>query len=259
MSNPGIIFKDLLDYFLLAKDKNHSQANQDLFVLYFTNYLGKKGFFVEIGAGDGVSISNTYLLEKIGWTGILVEPVDYNNENTKLRKCIKDNRCVYSKTGLKIPFAEVPFITVKPGALQAQNFSAVIKHANHPSINLTNNTFSFNNGTAPIPFKVRDVETISLNDLLKQYNAPNKIDYMSIDTEGSEFEIISNFDFNKYDVEIFTIEHNGANFREDIITLLNYRGYFRMPNINQGGFSPNYDDWFIKNNNIILKKLLNKF
>ena len=90
-------------------------------------------------------------------------------------------------------------------------------------------------------------------------NAPNKIDYISIDTEGSEFAIITNFDFNKYDVEIFTIEHNGANFRKDVIKLLNNKQYFRLPNKNQGGFVPNYDDWFIKNNNPILKKLLNKF
>ena len=245
MSNPEIIFKDLLDYFLLAKDKNHSQENQDLFVLYFTNYLGKKGFFVEIGAGDGVSISNTYLLEKIGWTGILVDPVDYNNENMKLRKCIKDNRCVYSKTGLKISFAENPDAPVLPGESHSQNFSGILKHLSGPV------------KTAKL-YKVRDVETVSLNDLLKQYNAPNKIDYISIDTEGSEFEIISNFDFNKYNVEIFTIEHNGANFRDDIVTLLNYRGYFRMPNEYQGGFVPSYEDWFIKNNNIILKKLLTK-
>ena len=258
MSNPGIIFKDLLDYFLLAKGKNHSQENQDLFVLYFTNYLGKKGFFAEIGAGDGVSISNTYLLEKIGWTGILVDPVDYNNENMKLRKCIKDNRCVYSKTGLKIPFAEVPFFAVTPKSPQPQNFSTILKDANHPDINRTNNTFSFNNGAETIPFKVRDVETISLNDLLKQYNAPNKIDYISVDTEGSEFEIISNFDFNKYDVEIFTIEHNGALFRKDVIKLLNNKEYFRLPNSEQGGFVAPYEDWYIKNNNPVLKKLLSK-
>jgi FkbM family methyltransferase len=258
MSNSEIIFKDLLDYFLLAKGKNHSQANQDLFVLYFTNYLGKKGFFAEIGAGDGVNLSNTYLLEKIGWTGILVDPVDYNNENMQLRKCIKDNRCVYSKTGLKIPFGELPFIPVMPETPQSKNFSAIIKNASHDDFNQTNNTFRLNTG-ALVPLKVRDVETVSLNDLLEQYNAPNKIDYISIDTEGSEFEIISNFDFNKYDVEIFTIEHNFANFREDMLRLLKNKGYFRMPDIRQGGFKPVYDDWFIKNNNIILKKILNKF
>lgn len=239
------VFKDLLDYFLLAKSKKHSQDNQDLFVLYFTNFAGKKGFFVEVGAGDGVDISNTYLLEKVGWQGILVDPVDYNSGAMKLRQCIKDNRCVYSKTGLKIPFAENRYTTTLPGNNNSQNFSGILKHL---SGSVISDKF----------YKVRDVETVSLNDILEQYNAPHKIDYISIDTEGSEFEIIANFDFNKYDVEIFTIEHNGANFREDLINLLNYRGYFRMPNVNQGGFVPFHEDWFIKNNNIILKKLLSK-
>jgi FkbM family methyltransferase len=238
-------FKGLLDYFLLAKGKNHSQDNQDLFVLYFTNYAGKKGFFVDVGAGDGVDISNTYLLEKVGWQGILVDPVNYNSGNMKLRQCIKDNRCVYSKTGLKISFAENSDVPVRPGSPCPQNFSGILKHLSGPT-----KTDGF--------YEVRDVVTVSLNDLLEQYNAPNKIDYISIDTEGSEFAIITNFDFNKYDVEIFTIEHNNASFREDLVNLLNYRGYFRMPNVNQGGFVPSYEDWFIKNNNIILKKLLTK-
>jgi FkbM family methyltransferase len=236
------IFKDLLNYFSLGKDKNKSQANQDLFVLYFAHYAGKKGFYVEIGAGDGVHISNTYLLEKAGWQGIIVDPVNYSSGNIKLRKCTKDNRAVYSKSGLKLPFLAVENI---PQFLdQTENWSGILEH-----IGPYNKT---------LPNKIIDVETVSLNDLLEQHKAPSKIDYISIDTEGSEFEIISNFDFNKYDVEIFTIEHNGANFRNDMVTLLNSRGYFRMPNYNQGGFVPLYDDWFVKNNNIILKKLLTK-
>jgi hypothetical protein len=235
-------FKDVLDYFLLARGKNHSQANQDLFVLYFTNHAGKGGFFVEIGAGDGVRISNTYLLEKLSWQGIIVDPVNYNSENIKLRKCIKDNRAVYSKSGLKLPFLAME--PIPESELQAENFSGLLEHIREDFKTLPN--------------KIIDVETISLNDLLKQYNAPNKIDYISIDTEGSEFKIISNFDFNKYDVEIFTIEHNHSNFRKDVIKLLNAKGYFRMPNDTQGGFVPGYDDWFIKNNNPVLKKLLNQ-
>jgi FkbM family methyltransferase len=237
-------FKDLLDYFLVAKGKNHSLNNQDLFVLYFSQSK-KSGFFVDVGAGDGVDISNTYLLEKTGWQGILVDPVNYNSGNMKLRQCIKDNRCVYSKTGLKISFAENPDVPVMPGSPHPSNFSGILKHLSGPTKK---------DGL----YKVRDVETVSLNDLLEQYNAPNKIDYISIDTEGSEFEIVSNFDFNKYDVEIFTIEHNYASFREDLVNLLNYKGYFRMPNEYQGGFVPSYEDWFIKNNNIILKKILTK-
>jgi FkbM family methyltransferase len=211
--------------------------------LYFTHYPGKKGFYVEIGAGDGVRISNTYLLEKVDWQGIIVDPVNYSSENIKLRKCIKDNRAVYSKSGLKLPFLAVEEI---PKALSpAESWSGILEHI--PDYNKT------------LPNKIIDVVTVSLNDLLEQHNAPNKIDYMSIDTEGSEFKIINNLDFNKYDVEIFTIEHNGANFRKDVIELLNDKQYFRLPNKNQGGFVPNYDDWFIKNNNPVLKKLLSKF
>jgi FkbM family methyltransferase len=237
------IFKDLLNYFSLGKEKNFSQNNQDLFVLYFTQYFGKKGFYVEIGAGDGIKLSNTNLLEKAGWQGIIVDPVNYSSGNIKLRKCIKDTRAVYSKSGLKLPF-----LAMEPNhkdTLQAENFSGISEHIDDRSKKL--------------PYKIIDVETVSLNDLLEQYNAPNKIDYISIDTEGSEFEIINNFDFNKYDVEIFTIEHNGANFRKDVTKLLKNKQYFRLPDKAQGGFVPDYEDWFIKNNNPILKKLLNKF
>ena len=52
------------------------------------------------------------------------------------------------------------------------------------------------------------VETISLNDLLDFYNAPKLIDYISIDTEGSELDIIQNFDFKKRTINIISIEHN---------------------------------------------------
>jgi len=237
------IFKDLLNYFSLGQGKNFSQANQDLFVLYFTHYAGKKGFYVEIGAGDGVKLSNTYLLEKADWQGIIVDPVNYNSENIKLRKCIKDKRAVYSRSGLKLPF----FVgeSFPTSADQMENFSGILEH--------------IRDNVKTLPNKIINVETVSLNDLLEQYNAPNKIDYISIDTEGSEFEIIKYFDFNKYDVEIFTIEHNGASFRKDVIKLLNEKEYFRLPNIEQGGFIVSYEDWYIKNNNPVLKKLLSKF
>ena len=237
------IFKDLLNYFSLGKGKNKSQANQDLFVLYFTQYPGKKGFYVEIGAGDGVHISNTYLLEQAGWQGIIVDPVNYSSGNIKLRKCIKDNRAVYSRSGLKLPFLAVESLPEYTD--QTENWSGLLEH--------------IGNYGKTFPNKIIDVETVSLNDLLEQYNAPNKIDYISIDTEGAEFKIISTFDFNKYDVEIFTIEHNDASFRKDVIKLLNEKEYFRLPNVEQGGFVAPYEDWYIKNNNPVLKKLLSKF
>jgi hypothetical protein len=61
---------------------------------------------------------------------------------------------------------------------------------------------SLNNG------KIIDVQTISMNDLLDNNNAPNFIDYLSIDTEGSEFEILKTMDYDKYTFGIIHVEHN---------------------------------------------------
>lgn len=53
-----------------------------------------------------------------------------------------------------------------------------------------------------------DVQTISLDDLLIKYNVPKIIDYLSIDTEGSEFDILNNFNFKNYQFRVITCEHN---------------------------------------------------
>lgn len=73
-----------------------------------------------------------------------------------------------------------------------------------------------------------DVTTISLIDLLEKYNAPKQIDYLSIDTEGSELEILKSFDFNQYDISIITCEHNYTEDRHKIFELLTNNGYVRV-------------------------------
>jgi len=56
---------------------SHSQLGQDLQVLSFYNNK-KSGFYIEIGASDGIYLSNTYLLEQNNWNGICVEPIPKN-------------------------------------------------------------------------------------------------------------------------------------------------------------------------------------
>src|ERR1035437_4573352 len=74
----------------------------------------------------------------------------------------------------------------------------------------TTDSFSATGGYDLLRRKGRkyNVNTISLVDLLDKYNAPRVIDYLSIDTEGSEFEILKSFDFNKYQFKAITCEHN---------------------------------------------------
>ena len=87
----------------------------------------------------------------------------------------------------------------------------------------------------------RSVETISLVDLLKKYNAPKHIDYLSIDTEGSEFDILENFDFNTYSFSVITCEHNYTPMRDKIYDLLTSKGYERkLTEVSR------WDDWYIK-------------
>jgi hypothetical protein len=85
--------------------------------------------------------------------------------------------------------------------------------------------------------------------LLEEYKAPNKINYISVDTEGSEYKILKNFNFKKYEVEVFTIEHNFIESkRNNIFELMSANNYVRaFQKISQ------WDDWYIKKDNTILK------
>jgi FkbM family methyltransferase len=207
--------------YLIGKSK--SQLGQDLFVLFSTNFKNQ-GYFVEFGATDGKSLSNTYLLEKkFGWNGILAEPgLNWIKRLKKNRNVEIDARCVYSRTGESVMFREV-----KKG-----EFSTITDFAN-----------SDHHSKKRINSIEYHVETISLEDLLDLHNAPREIDYISIDTEGSEYEIIKGFDFNSYEVQIFTIEHNYGENRELINTIMLKNGYRRMSES-----LSLWDDWYIKVN-----------
>jgi FkbM family methyltransferase len=184
---------------------SQSQIRQDLFVLSELNFK-KKGFFVEFGSADGKFLSNTHLLEKeFDWTGILVEPAKiFHKELFKNRNCIIDKNCVYKNSDSEILFRESTI----------PELSSIGKYFN---LDL-NNRYSL---------KKYNVKTISLNDLLIKYSAPSIIDYLSIDTEGSEYDILSNFNFNKFKFKIITCEHNFNKNKDLINKLLISNGYVR--------------------------------
>ena len=86
------------------------------------------------------------------------------------------------------------------------------------------------------------VQTVSINDLLEEHSAPRDIDYISIDTEGSEFSILKELDLNKYNVSIFTVEHNfieeKKNKVKDLLEKNNYLSVFEKISA--------FDGWYIK-------------
>jgi len=221
------IESDISDLFSDMVKKNggnlkniQSQIVQDVFALYSLNWK-KNGYFLDFGATNGVNLSNTYLLEKdFGWTGILAEPAKVWHEDLKAnRSAAIDFDCVWSKSG------EVVNFTVAPEA-EYSTISSFTKGDGHASARNHGVTYPVN--------------TISLNDLLTRHNAPSKIDYLSIDTEGSELEILGAFDFNKYAISVITCEHNFSSHRSKIFDLLSSKGFIRVFE----GFS-RWDDWYI--------------
>jgi len=201
--------------------KSRSQLRQDLFVLSQSHFK-KDGFFVEFGATNGIDLSNTYLMEKeFGWNGILAEPAKiWHKKLSKNRGAHIEHKCVWKNSHSILEFNEV----------DVGELSTINKYSNIDS-----------HSEARKQGRIYEVETISLNDLLRKYNAPKHIDYLSIDTEGSEFEILSNFDFNEYSFQIITCEHNFSPMREDIFALLSKNGYVRkFQELSK------FDDWYVK-------------
>jgi len=166
------------------------------------------GYFVEFGATDGVDISSTYLLERdLGWRGILAEPNPVWHEALRRnRKAAIDTRCVFRTTGARVDFAA----TRAPALATIAEFVGCDGHARSRA-----------------EHRVIEVETVSLDDLLDAHGAPRDIDFISIDTEGSELAILERFDFAKWNVRLFSIEHNMTGQERAIDALMGANGYER--------------------------------
>lgn len=182
----------------------------------------QNGYFVEFGATNGVDSSNSFLLEKhYGWSGILAEPGRVWHAQLRAnRKNAIDTRCVWSESGQRLEFNEV----------QEPELS---------TINAYSHTDRYRESR--IRGSKYEVETVTLNELLRTHGAPSHIDYLSIDTEGSEYDILSKFDFEKYDIRVITCEHNYTEARETIFKLLSAKGYVRKFEL----FSQ-VDDWYVR-------------
>lgn len=211
----------LIAYMLSMAHEAKGQIYQDLWALWVSGQK-RGGYFVEFGAASGVQLSNTWLLEKkMGWTGVLAEPNPVFFSSLKRnRSCAISTRCVYARTGETLEFI----------GTRTPEFSGIADYMGERDPN---------KGAADSQrFRV---ETVSLNDLLVEAGAPRTIDYLSADTEGSELEILSAFDFDRWDVRAISVEHNATDKREKLFDLLTARGY-RRQFVELSWF----DDWYVK-------------
>ena len=195
-----------------------SHIGQDQWV---ADVLGNRaGYFLDFGAFDGVTISNTLYLERsLGWTGICVEPnPTYYPTVCAERVAICINAALWPTSGETVRLVD------------AHGLSSL-------------DTFAKGDGNADVRAgmtqRVVDIETLNPTQVLDRFQAPAVIEYMSLDVEGCEYEVVSSIDLERYRVLLMTIEHNHhVEKKERIRAYLAARGY--------GVMQVKNDDFFFK-------------
>jgi len=195
--------------------ESKSETGQGFFALA-ANKFKTEGTFLEFGGYDGVNFSNTYLLEKrFGWTGVLIDPIPSHYESMKLnRKCKSIHAAVTAANESFVNITESP----------ASNLSK-----------LSDNKSLFN--------KIHKVQAFTLTEILDKYFPAKKLDFLSIDTEGNDLDILEKIDFNNYMINAICVEHNNRIGSEKIIKYMNSNGY----ELAWSEYSKN-DYWFVREN-----------
>jgi FkbM family methyltransferase len=176
----------------------YAQAGQDAWV---HGIIGDSGFFVDVGAHDGIEHSNTYALEQLGWTGICVEPDPFAFDRLRsARTCDVSSIAICAEKGTT---------TIQPSGLT--------------------------------------VPCWPLRDLLDDA-APTPIDYLSIDVEGQELDVLAGMDWGRWPVRLITVEHNlyltGPAHKQAINAVLTGVGFVRVvEDVVAEGYGP-YEDWY---------------
>lgn len=203
-----------------AQHHSLAQLGQDVWVLEQSGFK-RGGFFVEFGATNGILLSNSYLLENaFGWHGICAEPnPKFFDQLTRNRTCTLAPDCIAGETGRTVSF------------ITADEYGGIEDFADDDMHASKRQAYAESG-------HLIELTTISLDDFLSKYEAPKEIDYLSIDTEGSEYEILAAFPFDQWDIRMITVEHNFTPMRDKIADLLLAQGYIRT--------EAQWDDWYIK-------------
>jgi FkbM family methyltransferase len=175
----------------------NSQYNQDKYLEenIFKGY--KNGFFVDIGAYDGVHINNTLYFEKYNnWSGLNVEPIQSIYEKLKNNRpnSINLNCAVCNSDGETDFLCNTGYTEMLSG----------IKNNYDPRhwYRLEQENIQMGSTTEVIKVNTKKIETIC-----DEYSITH-INYLSIDVEGAEFEVVKSINFEKVFIDVIEFENN---------------------------------------------------
>ncbi len=195
----------------------HSHIGQDLWVAE-TLQFRRDAYFLEFGAFDGVTASNTLALERdLGWSGIVVEAnPTYYPSVCKNRKCITMNAALWGTSRQSLEMVD------------AHGLSSLKQY-----MNVDNNQSK----REEIALRHFNIDSLNPTELLRRFNAPQRIEYLSLDVEGCEYDVITAIDFAYYQIAMITAEHSEVPERKELMRS------FLMP-LGYEVRERHYDDWF---------------
>lgn len=201
-------------------ERSRSQILQDLWVLWECG--PGPGTFLDIGAADGEYLSNSWLLEECGWTGALIEANHRYYPALARRRSPAFLKAAWSRSGETLELRSVV------DDLEFSRLSEVAADDQHEASGRRAN------------YEIDLVETATLADLAAAAGLPALIDYLSIDIEGAELDVLSAVDFATLRFRCITVEHNETPAREGIRALLTANGYRRKWTELSA-----WDDWYV--------------
>ena len=181
------------------KKISYSYGGVDSLILNIFKHK-KNGFYLDIGCGHPIKNNNTYLLNKKGWSGI---NIDLGEENINLFNS-------YRRKDINLATA----ISDKEGEADLYFY-----HSKSALNTISKQNADFQKAKVSI---IRKIKTQIINKILD--NSPykdQKIDFLSVDVEGSELSILKNFDFKKYSPKVIVVEYLDLSLKKLEIKNLN--------------------------------------
>ena len=174
------------------------------------------GYFIEIGANNGITQSNTYYFEKVKkLRGVLIEPAPNNyllcKKNRSKANKYYCNACVsfnFKEEFVKIAYSDLVSTPINLESDESNPFSRAKQ-------GLT----SFMEDEIPIYGAIPK----TMNEILIDSSSPRDIDFFSLDVEGAEIEVLKGIDYNKYKFRYILVESSTPNKIEDFLAKHNYR------------------------------------
>lgn len=192
------------------KDGYYGQFSTDVLIeLYFSNK--KNGVCVEVGAANGIRGSNTLFFEKLGWRTLCIEPNPLYIE--EIKKCRKEYvQCACGSKNQE----SIPFTVFDIGEKNIMSSLSSLE----PDKRLLETHGHVINSTQIISVNVK-----TLDEVLDSAKFPTNIDFISIDTEGTELDVLKGLDLNKWNISLLVVENNfeDANIKE----YLEQQGYYK--------------------------------